>query len=156
MGKGDSLSARFGEHWATQLFATMFALLFGGALLWLCRLFADTSRAVGVNILLCILGALLGWALGMFFSPFNTEDAAQFKFLGKTVAAFVSGYLLSKGEAVLGAYLKRATEHPEQVQWDRVGLLSCSFLLAFIVVFVSRTYAHASSQPKEEVVGDAA
>ena len=142
MSAKEALKDWFGEHWPSQLFAGLFALLFGGTLLRLCWLFGDTSRALGLNILLCLLGALLGWAVGMLFSPFTTAEATRFKFLGKTIAAFVSGYLLSKFESVVTALVKQAGEHPELVPWDRVGLFSGSFLLAAIVVFVSRTYAH--------------
>jgi len=75
------------------------------------------------------------------FLAFTNEDAARFQFLGKTIAAFASGYVLSKFETLISTLIKNAGEHPESVPWERVGLFGSSFLLAAIVVFVSRAYS---------------
>lgn len=116
--------------------------LFGGILTRLCWTFGTSNLDIGWNVLLCVFGALLGWTVGMFFSPFTKEDAARFQFLGKTIAAFASGYVLSKFDALISTLIKGAGEHPEKVPWERVGLFGSSFLLAAIVVFVSRAYSH--------------
>jgi hypothetical protein len=131
----------FGEHWASQLWASTFGFVFGGVLVTLAFVFGDGPKAIGINLLLIVLGCLLGWAIGMFFSPFSELESARFQFLGKSIAAFGSGYALSKSEVLVTALMNRAAEKPESVPWDRVGLLSASFLLAGMVTFISRIYA---------------
>lgn len=136
------LRTNFGEHWGSQVFATFFAVVFGGILLRLCWVFGSSSdTAVALNVLLCLVACLLGWATGMFFSPFDKRDADRFEYLGKTIAAFASGYVLSKVEPLISAATKQVTDAPTSVRWDRVGLFVGAYLLSAIVVFISRSYA---------------
>jgi hypothetical protein len=136
------MTQTLGPYWRTLVFGSLFALLFGVGLFWLCIALSATPRSFAFNLLICLVGLLLGWAVGMFFSPFSKGQAASFQFVGKTVGAFISGYVLSKLEKVIAKLIAGAEEDPvNYVQWDRVGLFAGSFLLATVVVFVSRVHA---------------
>jgi hypothetical protein len=144
------LKRHFGPHWPTQLFNPILALFFIGAILWLCWLFGATSKEVGINVLVCLLGALTGWSIGMFFSPFDKKDTARFQFLGKSVAAFASGYILSKLDSTMSAMLAKLNAGLDLDVWIRIALYGCSFLSSGIVTFVSRAYAHNEEVTKPE------
>lgn len=136
------LRTTFGTHWGSQVLSSIFAALFGGTLLRLCWVFGgESSIAIAQNVLMCLVGSLFGWAIGMFFSPFDKEDSTRFEYLGKTIAAFASGYVLSKTEPLISAATERIVKAPDTVQWNSVGLFVSAFLLTAIVVFVSRSYA---------------
>lgn len=75
-----TVKALFGPHWPTQLFAGFFALAFGAVLARLCRIFGSNNSAIGLNVLLCVFGALLGWSVGMFFSPSPMKMPRAFSF----------------------------------------------------------------------------
>lgn len=129
-----------GKHWGSQLFATIFAIIFGFAIVFLALVFGEAnSRSVAVNLLICLVGTLFGWIVGIFFSPFDAKDKSRMEYLGKSVAAFASGYLLSTFQPVLKTY----SDKPDQINWQYVGLFLSSFLLAAVVVFVSRSYSLA-------------
>ena len=134
------LSAELGPHWKTLVGATVFTFLFSCLLIWSCLQFKTSKQDTATNFLLCILGAVLGWALGMFFSPFDKADAERFSFVGQFVAAFVSGYVLSKIDPVLTKKVTAMIEKPQDVPWPRIALFVISFLLSAVVVFVWRVY----------------
>lgn len=139
---------RLGPHPLSLLFTGIFALLFGVLVLSLCFVLGADRWSVGLNLLVSLLGALSGWALGMFFSPLDEQDAQRLQFVGKTVGAFISGYLLGKVDPFLAEQVKRATETPSEVNWVRVGLCAASGLLGAVVVFVNRAYS--SSPPDSQ------
>jgi MFS family permease len=136
-----------GEHDWTLVFTAAFAALFGGLLLYLCSALASDRRERSHNFLLAVLGAVVGWALGMFFSPFDAADVQRFNFLGTAIATFISGYVLSKIDPLIAALVKRATDSPTEVPWARCGLFLAAALLSSVVVFVNRTYAPRLGAP---------
>src|SRR5262252_9445285 len=137
----ERLTKKLGPHPYSLIFTGVFALLFGGLLVYLCVVLGPDRAAVGLNLLVSLLGALAGWALGMFFSPIDARDAKRLQFVGKTVGAFISGYLLAKVDPFLAEQVKLATESPSKVNWVRVGLCAASMLLGTVVVFVNRAYS---------------
>lgn len=141
-------SKRLGPHPLSLFFTGLFALLFGALVLYLCVVLGANRWAVGLNLLVALLGALAGWALGMFFSPIDERDAKRLQFVGKTVGAFISGYLLGKIDPFLAEQVKRATETPSDVNWVRVGLCAASGLLGAVVVFVNRAYSSPPDSQK--------
>lgn len=139
------MKSLFGKHWGSQVFSTVFAITFGAAIVLLALIFGGAdSRAVATNLLTCLVGAIAGWIVGIFFSPFDVEDKTRLEYLGKSVAAFASGYLLSTIQPILKTY----SDKPDQVNWQYVGLFLSSFLLAAVVVFVSRSYSLKESDEK--------
>ena len=144
----DRWTRRLGPHPLSLLFTALFALLFGALIAYLCVVLAPDRAAMGLNLLVSLLGALTGWALGMFFSPIDEKDAQRLQFVGKTVGAFLSGYLLGKIDPFLAEQVKRATEAPSKVNWSRVGLCAASGLLGAVVVFVNRAYSGPRPRPR--------
>src|SRR5262245_43719801 len=137
----ERLTKKLGPHPFSLIFTGAFALLFGALLVYLCIVLGRDEAAVGLNLLVALLGALTGWALGMFFSPIDARDARRLQFVGKTVGAFISGYLLAKIDPFLAEQVKVATETPSKVNWIRVGICAASMLLGTVVVFVNRAYS---------------
>ncbi len=140
----ERLFKKLGPHPLSLVFTGLFALLFGALLLYLCIALGTNRTSVGLNLLVALLGALSGWAVGMFFSPIDEKDARRLQFVGKTVGAFISGYLIGKIDPFLAEQVKRATETPADVPWVRVGLCAASALLGAVVVFVNRAYSAPS------------
>lgn len=136
-----SLKKYLGPHWPTLLFATIFAIGFGVTLFCLCFALSEIPREQGINVLILLLGLILGWWLGMFFSPYSKTDVDRFRFLGKAVVGFISGYVLSKFEDVLSALIQKAAGDVYAVPWAQVALFVAGLLLASVVVFVSRVHA---------------
>jgi hypothetical protein len=86
----------------------------------------------------------------MFFSPIDERDAQRLQFVGKTVGAFISGYLLGKIDPFLVEQMKRATESPSTINWIRVGLFGASALLGAVVVFVNRAYSTPAERERPQ------
>src|SRR5438552_11690755 len=146
----DRLTKKLGPHPLSLLFTGIFAFLFGVLVVYLCIALGEDRASVAVNLLVALLGALSGWAMGMFFSPLDEQDAQRLQFVGKTVGAFISGYLLGKIDPFLAEQMKRATESPSQVNWVRVGLCAASVLLGAGVVFVNRSYSSPSENQRPQ------
>jgi hypothetical protein len=137
----DRLTKKLGPHPLSLIFTGLFALVFGILILYLCIVLGRDQAEVGLNLLVALLGALTGWALGMFFSPIDSRDARRLQFVGKTVGAFISGYVVAKVDPFLALQVKLAMEAPSRVNWVRVGLCLASGLLGAVVVFVNRAYS---------------
>jgi hypothetical protein len=134
-----------GPHWMLLTFTGLFAVLFGALLAYLCCALALDGRGVSVNLLVALLGTLAGWTLGTFFSPIDKEDAKRLEFAGKSVAAFLSGYVLSTLSPLISAKVELAAKDSSIVPWEQVAIASAGFLLGAMVVFVNRVYGSRSA-----------
>ena len=61
----DRWTRKLGPHPFSLLFTGLFALIFGSLLVYLCVILGADRPAVGLNLLVALLGALSGWAVGM-------------------------------------------------------------------------------------------
>jgi len=131
-----------GRYRVAVISANIMAFAFAGAIVWVSwELGNNTARAFTLNILLCLLGAALGWGAGILATPIAEDDTSHFARLGQIISAFFSGYIVSK----LDRFLERALYSGEQLiptAWERIGLFVVSFLVMLIVVFVNRWYLH--------------
>jgi hypothetical protein len=105
-------------------------------LLWVLVRLHDTTEWLA-----CVLGLSMGWPVGILLSPYQTEQTI-FKEYGRVVAAFVTGFLVSKADRVFEVWIERNRGHAlfdEQLasRW-MVGLTS--FMLAMVVTYVVRKY----------------
>jgi tetratricopeptide (TPR) repeat protein len=119
--------------------AVNFTAIFFGTILYFC-LANIASERFWFNLLISLLGGLIGWVLGNVASPVNHDEQKTFSELTKVVATFFSGYLVSK----LDRFLENALFTSNQIN-QTSWLSACFFFSALIIisvtVFLNRTYA---------------
>jgi len=145
------LLSGLGSHPSLVISAMIGAIGCAAAIIWIAILLGRKDDTVPVNLLLCILGGLTGWIVGILATPLDSNETAHFLTLGQAVSAFASGYLVSKLDRFFEKTLY-ANEAPNASAWNRVGLFAVSFLLILIVVFLNRTYVHTPVKQTAEVV----
>jgi hypothetical protein len=159
-----SLTTAPGQGWLGRyrvavISAKLMSFAFFGAIVWASwQLGNNNPRAFTLNILVCLLGAALGWGAGILATPIAEDDTTHFAKLAQIISAFLSGYLVSK----LDRFLERALYSGEQLipsAWERTGLFVVSFLVMLIVVFINRWYLHrfgptSNQAPTTEPVND--
>ena len=141
----------FGNYPFSVIFTNLFAIAFGLIIVWLCFAVSTEPLQKVFNVLLALTGALVGWALGMFFAPYTEKEAARFSSIGQAVSAFVSGYVISKLDRFLEATMFEK-ELPVTITWVRLGLLFCSMLLVLLTVFSNRAYFR--TEPSRDAVSN--
>ena len=119
----------------------VFGLIFAIILIYLCFALSDSKIDPSINILIVMIGVILGWPVGVYFSPINKEDEKRLSVIGKSAAAFVSGYLLSKIEPIIQAQVEVAKSDITSMPWLQLGLFLSAFLLSSVLVFEGRSYA---------------
>ena len=135
-----------GPHPLLVISAVTFSLSCAAAIIWLAYRLGREDHSYPLNWLLCVLGGLTGWMVGILATPLNSTESARFLTLGQAVSAFASGYLVSK----LDRFLERtlySDDKPHPTAWIRVCLFAASFLLVLIIVFLNRTYVHTPVAP---------
>ena len=149
--EGNGLELRH-SYVQTIFWTCVFGLFFASLIGWMC-INGQPPRAMALNILTAVLGALIGWALAMFYAPYNSKDASQFAQLGKTVSAFFTGYIVSKLDRFLELSLfEKVPKDGKMVDalaagdtWFRAGIFFCSLLLGFLTIYSNRAYANVSA-----------
>jgi glucan phosphoethanolaminetransferase (alkaline phosphatase superfamily) len=134
----------FGNYPFSVIFTNIFAVAFSFVIAWLCYAVSLEPLQQVLNTLLALTGALIGWALGMFFAPYTQTEAARFSSIGQAVSAFVSGYVISKLDRFLEATMFQE-QIPVTITWMRFGLIFCSMLLVMLTVFSNRAYFRPDS-----------
>lgn len=139
----------FGYYPFSVISTNIFAVVFGASIAWLCfKVSPNDCLQQAINVLIAILGALVGWALGMFFAPFSENEAARFTSIGQAISVFVSGYAISKLDRFLEATMFQ-DKSSITIAWIRFGLLFCSMLLVMLTVFSNRSYFRADPTRKK-------
>ena len=106
---------------------------------WLAWVLGGSIEEQWTNILLFVMGSLLGWAIGMYFAPIHDMESTRFVTIGQAVSAFVSGYVLSKFDRFLETVLFNQSDVVSS-SWVRLGILFSAFLVIAIIVYSSRSY----------------
>lgn len=140
---------KYGTNLWTVVSSNIFAAIFSGVILWVVFHFGQTSNDTMTNLLLCLLGALIGWGVGIFASPYDLKENERFLTLGRTISAFISGYLVSKLDRFLEVVLYTSNA-PNDIAWVRLCLFAASFLLSVIVVFINRLYFNNNKNTYEQ------
>ena len=93
-----------------------------------------------ITLLICCLGFILGWIIGIITTPYNAKDGESITKFSKIVGSFLTGYVLSKTDKIFERVFKEDYILSMQVG-GRLLFFLCFFGLAWIVVFVYRLYA---------------
>lgn len=135
----DFWERKFGKYGKTALTSVLVLVVLFAALLKIAPDMTKDGNVV-LNYFSILLGALCGWALGIFYSPYNPEEEKRFLSIGRTISAFVSGYAVSKFDRLIEASLFIETKVPQNDSWARVGLFAASTVLFALLVFSCRAY----------------
>lgn len=134
------LRKHFGDRYVNIIFTNLFGLLILVFIYVACINLGgtDISNQIGFA-LTSIIGLLLGWAVAIYFCPFDTEEHSRLVTFGQAASAFVSGYLVSKLDRFIESTLfPVATETVNS--WFGVALFLVAFLNALTVVYSNRAY----------------
>ena len=126
-------------------FAGLIALILFGILICLNDLMALTSTVFGLAV---------GWAAGILAAPYESEQR-PFEKIGSVVAAFFTGFALSKVDSIFALWIDpaRGPMILERALAYRVLLFATSFILAAVVTYVARKYMRlgpGAETPKPE------
>lgn len=125
--------------------ANTIGLIFGITTLWCAWKLSGPEGSPYGNILLCVVGGLFGWVLGILASPLDREEGSKLREYSQLLSAFGSGYVVSKLDRFLELTL--FTENGVNwTGWIGVSLFSASLMSVLIPVFVNRSYWHAQRE----------
>ena len=116
----DEFEKKYGEYGLTATTSNLVLVPLFCALLFL----AYNTGNIVVNYLIIILGAACGWAVGIFYSPYNRVEEDKFSAIGRTISVFVSGYALSKFDRFLEKTLFDEAKDPVFDIWMRLGFFA--------------------------------
>lgn len=102
-----------------------------------------------ITLLICCLGFILGWIIGIVTTPYNEIDGKGITKFSKIVGSFLTGYVLSKADKIFERVFKEDYILSMQVG-GRLLFFLCFFGLAWIVVFVYRLYADGEVEINEQ------
>jgi hypothetical protein len=148
------IEKEFGKYGSTALFSTLVLIVLLCSLLAVAHLIAQSDQCRILNYFVILLGALCGWVLGIFCSPYSETEAKNFVSIGQAISAFVSGYVLSKFDRFLEASLFVDTKIPQYHTWVRLGLFAAAAGIFALLIFSNRAYFRTDNkQPQTKVKG---
>lgn len=109
-------------------------------------------HAIFVNIMALVLGGLAGGALAAFWVPFGETDKGVYGQIGAAVAAFVSGYALSK----VGPIFVQKLDTRDGVFLTQLALGAACFILCAVAIVTHRVEWLATSMQKAPAAEDSA
>jgi D-alanyl-lipoteichoic acid acyltransferase DltB (MBOAT superfamily) len=99
----------------------------------------EEENDIPINVVIIILGASLGWLLGIFMSPYDAGERASFAVYAGAVASFVSGYLVAKVDSSVTKLLSPEFLFQKIVAFRFISFFSV-LLLAMLLTFAVRVY----------------
>lgn len=139
LNKFKSIEYKYGKYGATAIFSIFLFFPLISCLVVLSYLLSETRIDLAYNLFVLVLGAIVGWAIGIFFSPYTSEDEKRFVAIRQAASAFISGYAISKFDRFLEANLF-VSKLPQPDVWMRIGIFSASVILFAILIYSNRTY----------------
>jgi F0F1-type ATP synthase membrane subunit a len=154
-GEFSKIEKEFGKYGSTALFSTLVLIILLCALLVIAYFIAQSDQGRVLNYFVVLLGALCGWALGIFSSPYSKTEEKRFSSISQAISAFVSGYVLSKFDRFLEASLFTDTKVPQYDTWVRLGLFVAATGLFALLIFSNRAYFRADDDQSDTKGADA-
>ncbi|HUP60650.1 MAG TPA: hypothetical protein VNA69_09555 [Thermoanaerobaculia bacterium] len=125
-------------------------------LIWVVWLFSrpDMTR-FAYSFLVGLGGMAVGNILGFLASPYNRGEKTAFSEYAKAIATFVTGFLLSKLDTLLGMLADPATLEKNPIYGARALVFAVAAVTALISTYVFRMYWEGGENFRGEVPGSA-
>jgi hypothetical protein len=109
-------------------------------LIWVVWLSSERPKEFAYSFLVGLAGMAVGHILGFFASPYNQGEKTAFSEYGKAVAAFMTGFLLSKLDKLLGIVADPDTLGSHPIYGARALIFIIAMATATITTYVFRTH----------------
>jgi hypothetical protein len=121
-------------------------------LIWVVWLFSGGwNAAFAYSFLVGMAGTVVGNMLGFFASPYNKDEKAKFSEYGKAIAAFVTGFLLSKLDKLLGIVADPEALGNHPVYGARALIFIITMATATISTYVFRMHWESDQDFRDRV-----
>ena len=106
------------------------------------------------SFLVGLAGMAVGHVLGFFASPYNQGEKTAFSDYGKAIAAFVTGFLLSKLDRLLEVVVDPENLRPNSIYGARALIFIIAMATATITTYVFRMHWEDGQDFRDRVQGD--
>ena len=127
-----------------EFFKIAAGYILGATAVIYCLYVAATGTQPILQVLLCILGAALGWIAGILITPLNSKERKRFSEYAKAVAAFLSGYVIAKFDVVAQASVIEMAKSNSELFFTRSLVFSICFSVSMLFTFIGRSYIHGT------------
>jgi predicted membrane protein len=125
-------------QWSPMVVAVLMGWVYVGLAAVLISVLSDTRQAEALSASVAMMGAAIGWLLGVALSPYTRKEESSFTKYGAAVAAFGSGYLVARTDDLVKQILSSALT---AVIGFRVALFVTAVLVSMLATHASRSYA---------------
>lgn len=94
------------------------------------------------GVLLCVLGVVLGWTVGILVSPATTAEERQFSGWARAVGTFISGFGVAKLNQLSTWTLFKVADADVPLLRVRIALFLACFLIGALCTFCGRRYVN--------------
>ena len=101
--------------------------------------FVGHEGATKYNFLVCIIGFVLGWFVGIIISPYDGDEEKKFTNYSKLIGTFISGYIVSKIDKFWDNIISN-NAFSDSLFISRIIFFLIFFCVTLIVVFAFRRY----------------
>jgi len=115
-------------------------LIGSAAILYCLHAAATKGEAFHLQLLLCILGGVVGWIIGLFLTPDSEGEKKRFGEAAKLITALVAGFGLGKADELLIWIKPILTTGSQELITLRVLLFTCCLLIAALFTYISRLH----------------
>jgi hypothetical protein len=141
------------DGWASA-FKIVSSYIIGSIALAFCLVTAwsqgDTEHR-HLQILICIMGGVLGWILGLYITPLSETEEKRFSEFGKAFAGLVSGFSLAKSNEILLWIGTEFGGDPNVRNLRLLLFLSCLFIGA-LFTYISRLFVRGNAEARNEAL----
>jgi uncharacterized membrane protein YqaE (UPF0057 family) len=135
-----SVLKKLGPHPWMIITTNISGILIGITLIYLAYWLGVGNQNYLLNWLVCLLGIVIGWSIGLMVSPASEGESHRFSGLAKALSAFLSGYILSKLDRVIEVFLQQPDRFFQEIFLIKLALFLTAFFLGLVVVYVNRIY----------------
>jgi hypothetical protein len=112
-----------------------------------------------LQVLICILGGVIGWVFGLYLTPDSTNEEKRFGDAAKLIAVLAAGFGLGKADTILEWLKSLFANEPQDLTALRSLLFLCCLLIGALFTYISRLHIRDSAevvrQQREALLVDA-